>query len=272
MQRRETRPSGRVQVARVPGPRLYCSNTTEAGLAADVPLHQPDPRLRLRPSRNTMPRHLLLFLLALVSACAGSAASSGTTTNRAVSDDPGLFDARAVGFTLIRPAGWHFAPSSWQREQLARLDFGSDEFNQLIRTRASEPLVTITKYPDTQDSVNPTIKVIYRPLKGAARSSAVAVATAVVEEMKSAFEWFEPDGPIQQDTVGGLVAGRFQFRFTIEMQDGRFFDIVNRSWVVPRGDFIFLIGMSAPAEGPDVSTAEFDQAFSSIQISAHSPQ
>jgi hypothetical protein len=44
------------------------------------------------------------------------------------------------------------------------------------------------------------------------------------------------------------------------------FKVRTRIWVVPRGPFMFLIGMSGPADGPDVSEEEFTTALASIQI------
>ena len=37
-------------------------------------------------------------------------------------------------------------------------------------------------------------------------------------------------------------------------------------WIVPKGNRLLIIGMAAPAEGPDMSEAEFDAVFKSIKI------
>jgi hypothetical protein len=42
--------------------------------------------------------------------------------------------------------------------------------------------------------------------------------------------------------------------------------VLARTWVVPRGKVMFLIGMSGTASGDDVSEAEFRSALESIRI------
>jgi len=41
---------------------------------------------------------------------------------------------------------------------------------------------------------------------------------------------------------------------------------MSRTWVIPRGAFMYVIGMSGAAEGDDVSEAEFAAAVKSVEI------
>jgi hypothetical protein len=40
----------------------------------------------------------------------------------------------------------------------------------------------------------------------------------------------------------------------------------SRIWLVPRGQFMFLIAMTGPQDGPDVSEEEFSTVLASIDI------
>jgi hypothetical protein len=37
-------------------------------------------------------------------------------------------------------------------------------------------------------------------------------------------------------------------------------------WLVPRGAFMFFMGMNGPQDGPDVSESEFAEALASVSI------
>jgi hypothetical protein len=55
-------------------------------------------------------------------------------------------------------------------------------------------------------------------------------------------------------------------KYTMKNAEGSEFKVLTRMWVVPRGGFLFLIGMSGPQEGPDVSESEFAAALASLAI------
>lgn len=65
--------------------------------------------------------------------------------------------------------------------------------------------------------------------------------------------------------LGGLPAAHARATYTLTTDAGQF-KVRTRIWVVTRGPFMFLIGMSGPADGPDVSETEFTTALASIQI------
>jgi hypothetical protein len=54
--------------------------------------------------------------------------------------------------------------------------------------------------------------------------------------------------------------------YTMKNGEGQEFKVLSRMWLVPRGAFAFLIGMSGPQEGPDMSESEFAAALASIDI------
>ena len=55
-------------------------------------------------------------------------------------------------------------------------------------------------------------------------------------------------------------------QYTLRTADGSNFTVLSRLWLVPRGTFMILIGMSGPQDGPDVSEAEFAEVLASIRI------
>jgi hypothetical protein len=54
--------------------------------------------------------------------------------------------------------------------------------------------------------------------------------------------------------------------YTLVTQDGAEYPTLSRLWIVPRGGFMFFIGMGGPQDGPDVSEEEFTSFVKSIEI------
>ena len=71
---------------------------------------------------------------------------------------------------------------------------------------------------------------------------------------------------ITEAQPSGLAAAHVRATYTMKNRDGAEFKVPTRFWVVPRGAFLFLIGMSGPQLGPDVSEADFAAALASISI------
>jgi len=55
-------------------------------------------------------------------------------------------------------------------------------------------------------------------------------------------------------------------RFTVRNDAGREFKTLSRLWIVPRGGHMFIIGMSGPQDGPELSEQEFEQTLASIRL------
>jgi hypothetical protein len=91
----------------------------------------------------------------------------------------------------------------------------------------------------------------------------MCAATATVQR---AFPDFRFVDPIQSTTLSGFPAAYRKAAYTVRTAAGRAFPILARSWVVPRGASMFLIGMSGAADGDDTSEEAFTSALASIRI------
>jgi len=89
------------------------------------------------------------------------------------------------------------------------------------------------------------------------------VATVTLQRAFSDFVFVEP---IQDVEVSGMKAAYMKATYTLRTADKREHRVMSRTWLVPRGRFMYLIGMSGATEGPDVSEAEFATALKSIAI------
>ena len=89
---------------------------------------------------------------------------------------------------------------------------------------------------------------------------------ATIATLQQAFPDFRLVDPIQPATVSGVPAAYMKATYTLRTATGTAFPVMARTWIVPRGKVMFLIGMSGTATGNDVSEAEFLSALASIRI------
>jgi hypothetical protein len=84
-------------------------------------------------------------------------------------------------------------------------------------------------------------------------------------EMPTAF----PDSTfvdhVQDAEVSGLKAAYMKATYTINTAQGAH-RVLSRTWLVRRGSFMLLIGMSGAEQGEDVGDLEFAAALKSVVI------
>jgi hypothetical protein len=202
----------------------------------------------------------ILVLFLLVSGCASNRADQPD------SEQTRSFSDESVGFAMDIPRGWAIASRQTVEENRARIRLDDSELEAALKNRASAPLLAVMKFPDPHPTLNPAIQVILRPLddfQGMPPTKILAVVTQQMRTMLSDLEFLQ--GPIAVE-VSGLDAAHLRANYVLKTSDGGAFPVTARTWIVPRGTMMFVIGMSGPQEGPDLSEAEFQAAFESILI------
>jgi len=132
--------------------------------------------------------------------------------------------------------------------------------------RAAAPLFAFSKYQEPSATLNPTVQIVLRPLPKSLGSSPTAMLQVATVTLQRAFSDFVFVEPIQDVEVSGMKAAYMKATYTLRTADKREHRVMSRTWLVPRGRFMYLIGMSGATEGPDVSEAEFATALKSIAI------
>lgn len=195
------------------------------------------------------------FVVAVILACASLA---GAQTS------PYRLEIPEIGVRLDLPRGWHWQASQAVAENRARVRFADPGVAEAIRDPRRLPRASLTRHPvDYAGGVNPTINVAVRALSGRAPTPSQALE-ASIRLMRTQMQAFRIVEPVRAVTLGGQPAATARVRFTMATEDGRTFEVENRSvqWVA-RGHAVTL-AMSGPAEGPDRSDHELDAVVASI--------
>jgi len=175
------------------------------------------------------------------------------------------FDNPTAGISIAPPAGWHVISMQRVMENRAQVRLGDDELAAGLQ-RAATPLFVFSKYAEPHAALNPTVQVVLRPAPASLGGSATVMLKAAIETLQRAFPDFTFVDPIQPATVAGFPASYMKATYTLRTANGGAFRVMSRTWLVPRGKVMFLIGMSGTISGEDVSEAEFRGALESIQI------
>jgi hypothetical protein len=131
---------------------------------------------------------------------------------------------------------------------------------------ATAPLFVFAKYSEPHAGLNPTIQVVLRPRPASLPESATAILAATVPTLQRTFPDFRFVESIRATDVAGMPAATMRTTYTLRTAAGGAHKVLARPWLVPRGQFLFLIGMSGTVDGEDIAESEFTTALASITI------
>jgi hypothetical protein len=179
---------------------------------------------------------------------------------------PRRFENATAGIAVSPPTEWHAASLQTVQENRERVQLSDAELQAAMQKASTAPLFVFMKYPEPHPDINPSIQITVRPLGALVASRPTEMMNVAVGSIRKAFADFVFVTPISDIQVSGLPGAHMRARYTMRNRDGSSFKVLTRLWLVPRGAYMFLIGMSGPQEGPDVSEPEFAAALASIKI------
>lgn len=175
------------------------------------------------------------------------------------------FESPTAGVSFTKPRTWVFASVQAAQENREKLRLSDSELEQKIKTQATPPLAVVMKHPEPYPDLNPSFQLGLRPLGALEGRSATQLLELIVPTLKAAFSDFEIVAPIAAATVGGLPAARVGIRYTLETTDGGAFPTRSDMIVVPRGKFMFFLGMGRKPDD-DVAEKEQSEILESLSI------
>jgi hypothetical protein len=180
--------------------------------------------------------------------------------------DSNHFYSPTAGFSITKPANWQFASLEQVAANRAVASLKDKGVETQIRQNTNAPLVAILKHPEPYDDLNPSVQAMVRPLGQLEGKSSLELMHLVIPTLQNAMADFTFEVPIQETTIGGMPAAFMKAKYIASNQEGRKFKTYSRLWVIPHGSFLFMISMSGPQQGPDVSEEEFDAMLHSIDF------
>jgi hypothetical protein len=171
-----------------------------------------------------------------------------------------------VGFEVTKPDSWQFLTAEQNIENLKRTKLSDEEFQELMLRYATAPLVVIAKYPEPFDDLNPSLKVNVKPfgqLKGVDPKQILAMVSA---QFRSIFKDYEVVQEPTDTKVSGIKSGYMRINYSIQIPDDRTFATTSELWIVPRGDYFFMIGAGTRQDEKTGTRKEIQEILETVKI------
>ncbi len=152
------------------------------------------------------------------------------------------FTSPTARFSLTKPSDWQFLSADQNAANLKAVDMDDAEMKAALAKYATTPLVAITKHAEPYADLNPSFKVNIRPLGQFAGADPKAIISALLPSLQRMFSDAKVvEGP-SDVAIGGLKGGYVRLDYTLRTNDGATFPTSSELWIVPRGDFFFMMG------------------------------
>jgi hypothetical protein len=171
-----------------------------------------------------------------------------------------------VGFSVTKPDSWQFFTAEQNLENLKRMQLKDEEFRESMLKYSTAPLVAMTKYSEPYNDLNPSLKVNIKPLGNLKGMGAKEILNMMVASLKDVFTDFEITVQPTETTVSGLRAGYVQFNYSVRSPDGRSFPTTSELWIIPRGDYFFMIGAGTRQDEMTGTRAEIQDIMKTVSI------
>ena len=184
----------------------------------------------------------------------------------ATADDDNTFKSVTVGFEITKPNSWQFVTVEQHLENLKNTKLDDEDFHQLMLKYATTPLVAMTKYPEPYDDLNPSLKVNVKrfgKFKGTDPKQILAIVSA---QIKNVFADFKIVQKPRDTVVSGIKSAYMKMNYSLQSPDGRTFPTTSELWIVPRGEYFFMIGAGTNQDGKTGSRKEIEDILQSVRI------
>ena len=181
-------------------------------------------------------------------------------------DSDNTFRSITVGFEVTKPASWQFLTAKQNLENLKRTKLSDEEFHKMMLKYATAPLVAMMKYPEPFDDLNPSFKVNVKPFGQLKGIDPKQILSMVSVQFASIFKEYQlVEGPSDTD-VSGIKSGYLKFNYALQAPDGRTFPTTSELWIVPRGDYFFMIGAGTRQDEKTGTRKEIQEILKTVII------
>ncbi|MDO8441904.1 MAG: hypothetical protein Q7S97_12020 [Polaromonas sp.] len=186
-------------------------------------------------------------------------------TSTAMADD-NTFKSVTVGFEVTKPASWQFVTAEKNLENLKKTKLNDEEFHQMMLRYSTAPLVAMMKHPEPLDDLNPSFKVQIKPFGQLKGTDPKQILTMVSGQMRNAFKDFSITQAPTDTILAGIPSAYMRIDYSLQVPDGRTFPTSSEMWIVPTGDYFFLIGAGTRQDEKTGSRQEIRQIVDSIKV------
>ncbi len=176
------------------------------------------------------------------------------------------FESVTASFKVTKPNEWQFITAQENIENIKRVELSDKELQEKMIKYSQSPLVAMMKYPEPFNDVNPSFKVNIKPLGQLKGLDPKQILGIMLPQLEKTFKNYKLVVAPEDAKVSGLVGAYMKINYSMAIPDGREFPITSEMWVVPRGDYFFLIGAGTRQDESTGSRAEIQNILSSMSL------
>ena len=181
-------------------------------------------------------------------------------------ENKNTFTNPSIGFQITKPDSWHYATASQNLENLKRIQLNNSEFQSAMQKYASAPLVVIAKYPEPFEDLNPTLKVSIKPYGSSRGQNPVEILNVLLPQFKAVFKDLIISQSPTDDKIAGIKSAYTRFNYMLITAEGLKFPTTSELWIVPYGDYFFLMGAGTRQDETTGSRADIQHILETIII------
>jgi hypothetical protein len=179
---------------------------------------------------------------------------------------PNEFESVTVGFKVTKPTEWQFVSADENLENLKKIELNDQEFQQLMQKYATAPLVAMMKYPEPYDDLNPSFKVNIKPLGQLKGVDPKQILNLFLPQFQKTFKDFVLVQEPTDEKLSNLNSAYMRVNYSIAIPDGREFPTTSELWIIPRGDYFFIVGAGTRQDEKTGSRGEIKEILKSLVI------
>lgn len=190
----------------------------------------------------------------------------GVVSLASFADEASHYSNPTVGLKLTKPEAWQFVSAQKNLESLKNVKLQDAEFQAAMLKYATAPLVVLMKFPEPYPDVNPSFKVTIKPLGQLKGMDAKEIAGHLLPLLQRTFKDVSVVQPPEDVTVSGLKGAYLRVTYTLEAVDAGPFPTSSELWIVPRGDYFFMIGAGTRTDEKTGTRDEIQAILNTIII------
>lgn len=186
--------------------------------------------------------------------------------NVAHAESKDVFTLPYVGMEITKQRDWHFTNVTLAADSAKSVQFQDKEFADLVAKSTAVPLAIITKYPESYEDVNPSLKIDVQPLTNLNGKTATELSNFVLGMFSTAVKDFEILQKPTDVEVGAFKASYFRIRYTVEFADNTSYRTVSELWIITRDQYYLLFGAATLDDDKTLSRGEIAEMLKSLKV------
>jgi len=184
----------------------------------------------------------------------------------AFSETASVFSNPTAGFTVTKPIGWHYLTAEQNLNNLKATQLSDKDFQAAMVKYASTPMVAMTKYEEPYEDVNPSFKVNIKPLGQFKGKDPKEIIGVMLPQFQKIFKDYKLAQSPTNISVAGISSAYTRINYTMEVAGMGTLPITSELWIIPHGDYFFLVGAGTRQDEKTGSRKEIESIINTIVI------